>query len=273
MQRYFPIPFVLFLTLSSVLSLVQMFNQQPLLSWLGVFITSLPMLGFFIWISVCNVARSSRHLNLQMLAIMLGLALSLACYTSFTPLLLSMLASLGTVYYVYVYTALDRSKSQIKIGQALAPFSLMNLNAESVSSQHNHDRYRLWLFIRANWCPLCVAQVKELAAQYRRLESLNCDIYIISSQAQKESQKLARKLQAPLQFLVDENNQAAQTLGIEHIGGTPFGMAGYAADTAMPTAIISAPDNTIIFADQTDDYRLRPEPDTFIQAIERHLTA
>jgi peroxiredoxin len=270
MQRYFPIPFVMLLSISSLIAIIQIITLHPFLSWLGVVLTSLPMLSFFIWISVSDVTRSSRYLILQLFTMISGLALCMVFYISFMQLLLSILASLGTIYYIFIYTSLDRSNGKVTLNDPLAIFSLNNLDGKQVSSQVNHQRYRLWLFIRANWCPLCVAQVKELAGQYQALESLGCDVYIISSQAEKESQQLAKKLQVPLQFLIDADNKVAKLLGIEHINGTPFGMQGFEADTAMPTAIISAPDNEVIFFDQTDDYRLRPEPSVFIEVIKSH---
>lgn len=270
MQRYFPIPFVTFLTVTSVYTIINIIQGKLLISWLGTAFISLPMLGFFIALYIVNMPRSSRHLPIQMGFMMIGLAISLIFYTEPTPLMLSIFSSLFSIYYIRVYTSLDRSSSKLSISHPLPYFKLQNIQGGHVSSIESHGRYRLWLFIRANWCPLCVAQVKELTSSYQILNNLNCDIYIISSQPEKASQQLAKTMQAPLTFLIDKNNAAAKVLGIEHLNGTPFGMPGYNAETAMPTAIITAPDNTVILADLTDNYRLRPEPDTFIKTVQKH---
>ena len=62
----------------------------------------------------------------------------------------------------------------------------------------------------------------------------------------------------------------AQRLGIEHVGGVPFMMEplGYGTETVLPTVVIIDPDRTIIFADLTDNYRVRPEPSTFLAVLD-----
>lgn len=51
--------------------------------------------------------------------------------------------------------------------------------------------------------------------------------------------------------------------------GLPFGMQllGYDSDTVMPTVIITDDEGKIIFADLTDNYRVRPEPETFMRVL------
>jgi len=43
---------------------------------------------------------------------------------------------------------------------------------------------------------------------------------------------------------------------------------GYDQDTVMPTVIIVNAEGEILFADQTDNYRMRPEPDTFLRILD-----
>ena len=53
----------------------------------------------------------------------------------------------------------------------------------------------------------------------------------------------------------------------------PLGMEamGYAADTVMPTVIITDAQHNIIWLDETDNYRVRPEPETFLRVIDSAL--
>jgi peroxiredoxin len=115
-----------------------------------------------------------------------------------------------------------------------------------------------------------MAQVKEIASQYRELEARGVEIFLISRQPAANTRSLARRFDAPIRFCVDEDGQLARRLGIEHIGGVPFLMEplGYDADSLLPTVVISDPDGTIIFADLTDNYRVRPEPSTFLAALD-----
>jgi len=267
-KHYFPVPFVAALTVSTGNSLLQLFQSDGLnLAYLGALIATAPTLGFFAYIYLANTARVSRHLPIQLSLAILGSLISLIYFELSAFLQASLIGLAGTLAYVFWYTPLDRSQSHLKLGAKLASFSLKNSQGELISSKQ--DSYSLFLFIRGNWCPLCVAQVKELATQYQTLSALNCQIFILSSQPPKENQKLAKQFDMPIQFLHDEDNKTAKLLGIDHIGGTPFGLPGYEANTALPTIIITDPENTIVVLDQTDDYRIRPEPESFIHLLQQ----
>ena len=71
-------------------------------------------------------------------------------------------------------------------------------------------------------------------------------------------------------FLVDHDNKVAESLNIAVRNGVPAGVpGGYAADTVMPTLIVTNGRGTIVFSDQTDNYRVRPEPDAFLAILRR----
>ncbi len=46
---------------------------------------------------------------------------------------------------------------------------------------------------------------------------------------------------------------------------------GYDSDTVLPTVIITDEKGKIIFVDLTDNYRVRPEPETFLQIIDESI--
>ena len=64
----------------------------------------------------------------------------------------------------------------------------------------------------------------------------------------------------------------ARTLGIENPNGLPMGMQvlGYDSETVLPTVIITGRDGKIIWTHETDNYRVRPEPDVFLDVLRRH---
>jgi hypothetical protein len=74
----------------------------------------------------------------------------------------------------------------------------------------------------------------------------------------------------PFRFLVDTGNSTAEQLGIAIDNGIPFGfqVLGYDSDTVMPTVVVTDAAGTILMADQTDNYRIRPEPQTFLKVLE-----
>ena len=43
---------------------------------------------------------------------------------------------------------------------------------------------------------------------------------------------------------------------------------GYEADTVLPTAVVTDASGRILLSDQTDNYRVRPEPETFLAILD-----
>ena len=71
-------------------------------------------------------------------------------------------------------------------------------------------------------------------------------------------------------ILVNKGNEVAKRLQILSENGLPFGFhaLGYDSDTVMPTIIITDKKGKILFADLTDNYRVRPEPSTFLKVLD-----
>jgi hypothetical protein len=42
----------------------------------------------------------------------------------------------------------------------------------------------------------------------------------------------------------------------------------FTCSSVLPTVIIVDPEGRIIFTDQTDNYRVRPDPDTFLKVLQ-----
>ena len=115
-----------------------------------------------------------------------------------------------------------------------------------------------------------MAQIKEIAEQYQELEKRGVQTVLISPQSHKNTASLARKFQVGFHFLVDKENQVAKQFMIEGKNGLPMGfqILGYDSDTVLPTVIITDKKGEIVFADLTDNYRVRPEPSTFFSIID-----
>ena len=118
------------------------------------------------------------------------------------------------------------------------------------------------MFYRGNWCPLCMAQIKEIAQDYKNLEAKGIQTVLISPQPHRHTKHLAKKFDVGFQFLVDKNNAVARQLNIIAKNGLPTGfqVLGYDSDTVMPTIILTDEGGKIIHSDLTSNYRVRPEP-------------
>jgi peroxiredoxin len=235
-------------------------------------ISSIAIVLFFVLLFVKPVARTSRTLGFYSSIIVIGLLANLFNFEK-NALLISLGLSVGWLLYLNWYSSFtSRNTSVIAIGEKLPDFTLENSNKEAVDASSFTGDYQIFLFYRGNWCPLCMAQIKEIANQYKALAARNVDMILVSSQPHKYTENIANKHKVPFHFLVDTNNNAAKSLGILHENGLPAGFQvfGYDSDVVLPTVIITDKENNIIFADLTDNYRVRPEPETFIKIIDKH---
>ncbi|UTW55270.1 redoxin domain-containing protein [Kordiimonas sp. SCSIO 12610] len=268
-----------YLTYSTIVASFSIYNlisNGYSLLWIGVGLTSLPislLIGY--WMIRQTTPRTGSKLPLIYGTGLVGLGLVLFPVTggpqSFDiPHLLAVLGFGFFLAYIYWYSTLGRKPSPaIEVGNVMPSFAAVDGNGNVFSTDFFEGKPALYLFFRGNWCPLCIAQIKEVVAAYKRLIDAGIEVALISPQPEKETRKLARKFDIPFHFLTDKNNKAAKILGIEAPSGLPFGLQvlGYDSDTVLPTVIAVDKEGKIILSDQTDNYRMRPEPETFLEAF------
>lgn len=248
--------------------------SQDYLSWGGVLLVYVPFLIVLSWLMIFrSMARTSARFPILIVLGALGVVASSFGYSQGGNVLAPVLALAGLagfLIYDYWYSSLGRRHSgQLDVGQTLPAFELRNTAGETLSSASLIDKPTVWIFYRGNWCPLCMAQIKEVAAQYQQLEELGVRVALISPQPHKFTVGLAKKFDVAFDFLTDEGNRAARALGIDHNFGVPMGMQvlGYDSETVLPTVIITEAGGQILWADETDNYRVRPEPDTYLRVL------
>lgn len=247
------------------------------LAWAGAAMAVAGFLAFFMYLFVVNPARTSRNLPGLLALTALGGLLSVAGWLSGGPWL-AMLYALGpglagSLVYVFWYSRLQRPEaSLLAAGRTLPEFELADADGAIVRSTDMRGKPALWLFYRGNWCPLCMAQIKEIAASYRELGERGVQVLLVSPQPAGHTQQLAKRFDVPMRFLVDPGNRAARALGIAAADGIPRGMEmlGYDSETVLPTVLLTGASGRILWSDQTDNYRVRPEPDTFLKVLGEH---
>lgn len=189
----------------------------------------------------------------------------------FDLLMYNVTGVLGWIFYLKWYSVFpNRNKEVLKVGKQLPDLEFENTHGEIISTNDFKGNKVIYLFYRGNWCPLCMAQIKEIADQYQELVRRGVKIALISPQPPRHTKGLAKKYDVPFIFLIDNNYTAAKRLNIFHEGGTPLGMEifGYDSDTVMPTVVICDEKGKVIFADLTDNYRVRPEPAIFLKILD-----
>jgi peroxiredoxin len=264
--------YAIFSMIQSVLHLV---NHGFSYRYIGRLIVSFTIAFLFIKaMTLHNTARTSANLWFRTAIITVGFLISIlggGLYENNeiigSP---SLILLLGWLVYVFWYSRFDNRIHNIKVGNSLPQFELEDTDRKIISSKSFLGKPTILMFYRGNWCPLCMAQIKEIASQYKALEERGVTMVLISPQPHHFSKSLAKKYNVNFQFLVDIDNKVAKQLDIFHKNGLPLGMQmfGYKNDTVMPTIIITDVDGKIIFADLTDNYRVRPEPETFFRILD-----
>ena len=247
-------------------------NVKTNINEIGLLLASITVVVFFSMLFIKPVARTTKTLTFYSTLILLGFLLNLFNFEQ-KSLLTSVFLALGWLAYLTWYSSFNsRNTTVLEVGKIFPDFSLENGESKPVSLNDLSGDFKIFIFYRGNWCPLCMAQIKEVVNEYKELEKRNTDMVLVSSQPHKFTKSLANKHKVPFHFLVDKNNQIAKRLGILHENGLPAGFQvfGYESDVVLPTVIITNKDNEIIFADLTDNYRVRPEPETFIKIIDNY---
>lgn len=245
-------------------------------AWLGAAASALPLLIVLARAVIAPVARTSESLPLMLLVAFGGLTIAgweflYEGAATWRPLLAAGVATSLLLLYVFWYSRYGRHPDpRLDVGAKLPDFELIDMDGNAARTSELRGAPAVLLFYRGNWCPVCMAQVRELADRYEELARLGVTVWLVSPQPERRTRALAAKLGIPFRFMVDNDNRVASELGIAVNDGVPVGLPGaYPPDTVMPTLIVANAFGTIVFSDQTDNYRVRPEPDIFIAILRR----
>ena len=270
LKRYFPIPYLVVATAAIVHCVVHLSRlPDASLAWVGALVAIVPLVTFMSSLMIYKRARTGRNQYVVLVAAVLGTVLSFVGFESPASWYALFLGLIPSFAYIYWYSVFDRTgPTPLRVGGTLPELELFDGDGNPV--EQTEGKHGLYMFVRGNWCPLCMAQVKEIAGQYRELEARGVEVFLIARQSDEHTRALAERFDVPIRFCSDRDGALARKLGIEHVGGLPFGMEpmGYQSDTILPTVVIADPNRRIIFADLTDNYRVRPEPSTFLAALD-----
>lgn len=256
-----------------------LYQGKNQVAWIGVLLTAAPILMVIIYVMTFrNVARTSAHFPLPNLLGAMGVGMSMwVWYAHETTIVAPALASiswLGFLMYAYWFSSFGGRNPSMKLitGTKLPYFALLDVDRKPVTSAQLTDKPAILIFYRGNWCPFCMAQLKELFARYKEISAMGVRVAMISPQPHDNAVSISKKFNGEFDFLIDEGGAAARALGIENPHGLPMGMQmlGYDSDTVLPTVIITGKDGKIVWTHETDNYRIRPEPDTYLEVLRKH---
>ena len=259
----------------SAFSLLRVVREGAGSPWLGALAACSAPVLFLARMYLRPVARTSPNLPLMLGLGVAGTVLSAvlaAGVSNPATAVAALVGVLGVILYVYGYSRFAAPRqTPLRVGAPLPRFELQEAG-RAVSSSDLIDRPALWIFYRGNWCPLCMAQVREVAAEYRELARRGVEVFLVSPQPESHTADLAARFDVPMRFMTDRRSAAAAILGIREAGGLPFGLQvlGYDSDVPRPTVLITAAGGALLYCDLTDNYRIRPEPAQFLAVLDRH---
>jgi peroxiredoxin len=262
------------------ISIYQMLTYLFDWSWVAVLLTALPLMVFLMDVMIFkSKPRTRDYLPMHTLIVSLGLIMILVLFVfpylqpevklNTLSLILAELAVGIYIAYVLWYSSLGREDLNIlRVGMNLPSFEVYSKD-EMILSESFLGYKTVIIFYRGDWCPFCVAQIRELADQYNQLALSGVKFLLISPQPEKNTEALAKKFEVPFTFLSDPGNETATQLGINHDKGLPsgMGMLGYSADTVYPTVIVTDKKGKIIYLNETDSFRDRPDPDEYLNFL------
>lgn len=115
---------------------------------------------------------------------------------------MSILLALGWLAYLSWYSSFkSRDTSILKIGNTLPDLTFENTQKEKIAINSLFGSFKVFIFYRGNWCPLCMAQIKEIVTEYKELEKRNIDVVLVSSQPHEFTESLAKKHKVSFNYL------------------------------------------------------------------------
>ena len=270
LKRWYAIPYLLLCIGVSVQSISHLLGDTGFsLSWLGAAVAVVPLVLFMTMVYSRPYSRVVRFIAIPVVMALLGAVLAVIEMRPLPTFYTLFFGVGGVLVYVFWYTYLDRSDNVLlRKGAQLPDFELTSLQGDVVSTSNFLGRQVLWVFFRGNWCPMCQAQLADLANEYDALRERRIEVVLVSPQNRERSAALQSRLGASMQFYVDDNNQAAHKLGIVHRYGVPLGILGYGQDTVLPTVLMTDEAGKLIYVDLTDNFRIRPRADALIEVLD-----
>ena len=245
-------------------------------AWFGAAIASIPLPLLIGWLTLRPVERTSE--NLPFLVAIAAIGVMVSVFEQFiegtagwAPTSVALISATLFAIYVFWFSRFGRvQNANLSVGNKLPDFTLLDADGKEFNSDDLIGSPAVLMFYRGNWCPLCMAQIRELATRYQDLEAMGIKVVLVSPQPDEQSRRLAAMHDVPFRFLVDADNKLARSLEVAVSNGVPIGLpGGYAPDTVLPTLVVTNAAGTIVFSDQTDNYRVRPEPDVFLAILRR----
>ncbi|WP_298425409.1 redoxin domain-containing protein [uncultured Kordia sp.] len=262
--------------------ILHLFRSEIMIQHVAHFITAASIVFFFARVFIKPLPRTDSILKAYTFLVFLGCILSFIVGNLYEKMhlmctILNLALTFGWVLYLVWYSYFQDRDAQensiLKVEQQLPKLSFEDSNGKTVTSDLFAGTPSIFIFYRGNWCPFCMAQIKEMISKHEELTDRNINTVFVSSQPHDFTKKLTKKHSLDFQFLVDVDGKVAKELAIFAKNGLPFGFQvfGFKKDVVLPTVIITDSKEKIIYINQADNYRVRPEPAELLKVIDANI--
>ena len=275
LKRIYIILYIVLAVELTILGITGIASSAFQIGWAGVLLTGLPLVMMLTTAMLFRrTARTRGDLPLTLALALLGLGL--AAWQTFIGsgpdiiIVLAVVGVIGLLFYIRWYSRFGRTPSpEIVVGSNLPEFDLMGADGRTVTSLELAQQPTVFIFIRGNWCPLCMGQVNEISTAAEQFKAAGVRVAFIAPQSVGKTRALAKGRPAGIEFYSDTENAAARKLKIHNPAGLPLGMEilGYRSETVLPTIIGVQPGGKIRWTHETNNYRVRPAPDVILSGM------
>lgn len=269
-KRYVNPLLIAFINLSGVLLvalLIEEFNWRNLALTLVNFI--FPAYGFFIGARKIVETRVMLHgilVTLVLTCVYASVAASDQLVGSLYFLVITWLHIAAVVLLTKYLTRVTLAKTTLKVGNRLPDFVFDDHKGNPITRSVIGDGPILFYFFRGNWCPFCSVQVEALIREYKNIQAEGIHLAFVSTESHEEMQKLAEKHDLACHYLIDIDFKFAKQYNLINRQAVPAPV-GRGTDTLYPTLLLLDQRNKVLMLEQTDDDRLRPEPDVVLEKV------
>lgn len=270
---YFSIVVLTGLELFTLYQLIHTANYR----WGVIFIAQLPYVLYYILLQIFKFKEPDPPYRVLFSLTLFGVVYSLITLMQF-PNFSNAVSTTVSFFYTSFMAILawyvpslniKKNNKAILPGARMPEVTLQNHQGSSIPLSVLNNQPNLFIFYRGNWCVFCVAQLNKIVSLYKQIEETGIRVVLVSPQKLEDTQELAKKHNVNFTYLIDKNLELADALGIRHKDGAPKSSSGVDSDTVFPTIIFASEKGKILYFEQTDNFRYRPDPDRYLSIIDQ----
>ncbi len=169
----------------------------------------------------------------------------------------------------------------LPVGAQAPAFALKDANSKMVRSEDMLSLGPLVIkFFRGRWCPYCMTELETWRDLYGRLRERGALMVAIGPQTERQSDFMAGQHGLPFPVLFDPGNKVAEQFRLVYnipdyhrtyyrsiLVNIPFVNGDDSWRLPLPATYVIAKDRKVVLAEAHADFRVRPEPEEALRAL------